>query len=142
MNLKSMFAIAAVLIGLSILTACQNQNSILGKGYITGIELICIQRCAEAVDRPFQKREFSDQASWVEFRNAIENANEIDGILNYGVDFEMTIHLSDQSMQQFHLSLGRDLGLNGLLVALSNNHQGFSIDSDDADKLRKIIWGE
>jgi hypothetical protein len=123
-----------------LLSACQSSVDIVLKSdEVTAVKLTCIQLCNEWEDKPFQERDFEGESTSA-FIEAIDNVAEIEGVLDYGAEFEMTIYYNDKSSQGFDLSLGKERGNTGLLVALSNTHQGYSIDSEVADELRALIW--
>lgn len=124
-----------------ILSACSNNpNKNLKTGKIEMIQLECIQLCEEREDKPFDQRQFDEKAAITIFVNAIKRASPMTGSLDYGAEFELTITFKDQSALGYHLSLGKEKGNRGLLVPLSNTHQGYTIKAADADKLRDLIW--
>ncbi len=83
---------------------------------------------------------FTDYKSLKMFIEAIENAEEMPGILNYGTEFTMNINFEDGSFTRYSLTLGKDIDDEGLLVDFSNTHKGFSIQQEDSNKLRKLIY--
>jgi len=73
------------------------------------------------------------------FEAAIKNAELMPGILNYVAEYTLQISSSKQSMKTYHLSLGADRTMKGLLVDTLDTHKGYEIPIDDANKLRDII---
>ncbi|TES46035.1 hypothetical protein E2L07_19765 [Halalkalibacterium halodurans] len=71
------------------------------------------------------------------FIEAIENAQKMEGMLNYIAEFDLTVNFKDKSSAHYHLSLGGETEGEGLLVSLSNTLQGFRIQKEDTKLLRE-----
>jgi hypothetical protein len=91
-------------------------------------------------NRSFKTKKFTDANSITFFIEAIENAEEMEGMLNYVAEFDMTVNFKDKSSEQYHLGLGVETEDEGLLVATPNTTQGYIIQKVDAKKLRGIIY--
>ena len=91
-------------------------------------------------NKSFKTKKFTDANSITIFVEAIENAEEMEGMLNYVSEFDMTVIFKDSSSEQYHLSLGVETEDEGLLVALANTTQGYTIQKVDAKKIREIIY--
>lgn len=139
---RFMLSISLVIAGLLVLTACQsnNPNKEIKSNDIAMIQVKCIQLCEDWEDKPFDERQFDEKSDITIFVNAIKRAKPMDGSLDYGAEFELNLFNNDQSTQGYHLSLGKNNGNTGLLVALSNTEQGYAINVEDADQLRDLIW--
>ncbi|MBU9720871.1 MULTISPECIES: hypothetical protein [Bacillaceae] len=83
---------------------------------------------------------FRDHKRMNVFIDAIENGEELPGILSYSTEFWLSINFDDGSVEQFDFSLGTDDDIEGLLVNLINTHKGFAITIEDSNALREIIY--
>ena len=139
---RRLITIIFIVVGLTFVSACQsnNQSKVLINDKIVLIKLKCIQLCEDWEDKPFLDREYSDKTSIDIYTNAIRDSKPMEGALDYGAEFEMNIYYKDQSTQGYHLSLTNSKGYSGLLVALSDTAQGYSIEVKDADQIRDLIW--
>jgi hypothetical protein len=91
-------------------------------------------------NKSFKSKKFTDANSMKIFIEAFENAEKMDGMLNYMAKFDMQVNFKDKSSTQYHLSLGDNTEDEGLLVNVSNTTtQGYIIQKVDAKKLREII---
>jgi hypothetical protein len=57
-------------------------------------------------NKSFKTKKFTDANSITVFLEAIENAEEMAGMLNYVSEFDMTVNFKDKSSEQYHLGLG------------------------------------
>ncbi|WP_138755025.1 hypothetical protein [Paenibacillus sinopodophylli] len=85
-------------------------------------------------------QQFNDLQSFEVFQMALKNANKMPGILNYLADYNLQVKFPDQTTKAFHLSLGTDTNMKGLLVNLENTNEGFEIPVVYANQLRQLIY--
>ena len=140
---KRLITIIIVFIGITLAyTSFRsiNQNKVLKNEQIEFIKLKCIQLCEDWEDKPFLDRDYTDKTSIDIYRTAIRDSIPMEGTLDYGAEFELNIYYKDQTVQEYHLSLTKSKGYSGLLVALSDTQQGYSIEVKDADQIRDLIW--
>lgn len=115
----------------------KNQDSIQENGGVS-VNLICsrqdnIKECTD--------QQFNDLQSFQVFKTALDSAEKMPGMINYVAEYNLKIKFQDQTTKTFHLSLGTDKDMNGLLVDLENTNQGYEIPVIHANKLRELIKG-
>ncbi|NIK79126.1 hypothetical protein FHS15_004284 [Paenibacillus castaneae] len=62
-------------------------------------------------------------------------------MINYVAEYNLKIKFQDQPTKAYHLSLGTNRDMKGLLVDLENTNQGYEIPVIHANKLRDLIKG-
>lgn len=149
--MKHILVISIILI---ILTGCTTQynedsmpdGSSSNTGYLEetnstidtskSVKLTCLHN---REDKPYEDF-VSQELEIVEaFEAVIKNAELMPGILNYVAEYTLQISSSKQLMKTYHLSLGADRTMKGLLVDTLDTNKGYEIPIDDANKLRDII---
>jgi len=115
----------------------KNQDSIQENGGVS-VNLICSRQdnTNECTDK-----QFNDLQSFQVFKTALDSAEKMSGILNYIAEYNLKIKFQDQTTKAYHLSLGTNRDMKGLLVDLENTNQGYEIPVVDANKLRELIKG-
>ncbi|GAE28611.1 hypothetical protein JCM9140_4862 [Halalkalibacter wakoensis JCM 9140] len=93
----------------------------------------------DSKDISLKSKQFTDASRMKTFIEAIENAQKMEGMLNYIAEFDLTVYFKDKSSAHYHLSLGGETEGEGLLVNLSNTLQGFRIQKEDTKLLREMI---
>ncbi|WP_078552103.1 hypothetical protein [Bacillus alkalicellulosilyticus] len=91
-------------------------------------------------NKSFKTKEFKDESSIKIFIEAIENVVQLEGILNYKSEFDVTVTYIDKTTERYHLNLGVETEDEGLLVILPDTNHGYIIKKEDANKLRGIIY--
>ncbi|AIQ30689.1 hypothetical protein P40081_22855 [Paenibacillus sp. FSL P4-0081] len=126
-----------LLLTLIMILGCseKNQNSIQENGGVS-VNLICSNNKNECTDR-----KFNDLQSFQVFKTTIDSAEKMPGNLNYIAEYNLKIKFQGQTTKTFHLSLGTDRDMKGLLVDLENTNQGYEIPVIHANKLRELIEG-
>lgn len=125
------------MLSLIVILGCndkQEEDALENDG--VSITLICIQQqnanaCTD--------QQFHDLQAFQVFTTAIDRAVEMPGIHNYGAEYRLNITYSKQTTKAFHLSLGVNREMKGLLVDLDNTSQGYEISVEQANKLRDLI---
>ncbi|WP_139997492.1 hypothetical protein [Paenibacillus paridis] len=102
------------------------------------IDLVCI---AHTGTNECSDRKFSDLESFELFKTAADRAVKMQGILNYAAEYTLSITFQNQITKKYHLSLGTDREMKGLLVDLANTHEGYEIPITEANKLRDLMKG-
>jgi hypothetical protein len=126
--------LVAILLLLVIITGCNNNtDSIIS---ITSIGLDCNKTTN---DELCESKYLDDPQSIKIFEEAINKAIKMEGILDYSAEYNMTITHSNNTTKNYHLSLGTDRLLNGLLVDQSNSSQGYEIPKKYANQLRDVL---
>ncbi|RXZ77603.1 hypothetical protein EBB07_30295 [Paenibacillaceae bacterium] len=115
----------------------KNQDSIQENDGVS-VNLICSRQdnTNECTDK-----QFNDLQSFQVFKTALDSAEKMPGILNYIAEYNLKIKFQDQITKAYHLSLGTNRDMKGLLVDLENTNQGYEIPVVDANKLRELIKG-
>ena len=105
------------------------------------VSLECIQECLKQNKVPFSNKQFIDKKSIDQFLTAVNKAKRIEGSLDYGVDFLMTITMSDGKQNKYYLNIGNtERPKNGLLIKLPDTEKGYSISEKTSEKLKQIIY--
>ncbi|WP_422657519.1 hypothetical protein ACK8P5_17375 [Paenibacillus sp. EC2-1] len=103
---------------------------------IISISLECLQ---PAKGESCKDQFFDDTQSIILFENAINHAVIMPGELNYIAEYEMMVTYTNDTELKYHLSLGTDRTMNGLLVNTSNSSQGYEIPLKYANELREQL---
>ncbi|MBB6633623.1 hypothetical protein [Cohnella thailandensis] len=91
--------------------------------------------------KPFDKKVYEDRASIALFAKAVNQAEKMEGELDYGAIFLMTFRMKDGSSSEYHFNIANtDSPQNGLLLKLPNTSQGYRISQATSEKLKKIIY--
>jgi len=83
--------------------------------------------------------EFEDPVEIGIVIEAINKAERIAGILDYSVEYKMSLTDADGSLTKYDFSIGKDPKQSALLVNHEDTHVGYSIPIEDANKVRKLI---
>lgn len=133
------YLLTFLLLTLIMILGCneKNQDSIQENGGVS-VNLICSRqdntnKCTD--------QQFNDIQSFQVFKTAIDGAEKMPGILNYIAEYNLKIKFQDQTTKTYHLSLGTNSDMKGLLVDFENTNQGYEIPIVDANKLRELIKG-
>ncbi|OAB40920.1 hypothetical protein PMSD_00815 [Paenibacillus macquariensis subsp. defensor] len=132
-NINSRYLVAILLI-LVFITGCNNNTD--SNDSITSIRLECSKTNN---DELCESKYLDDSQSIKIFEEAINNAMKMEGILNYVAEYSLTITNSNNTTKNYHLSLGSDRLMNGLLVDQSNSSQGYEIPMKYANQLRDVL---
>lgn len=73
------------------------------------------------------------------FEDIVNQAEKRTGILNYVAEYKLELINSEQEAETYHLSLGTDRTMLGLLVNTSDTHQGYEISIEHANRLRELL---
>jgi hypothetical protein len=138
MRLNLIRIILLILI-ISLISGCniQKQND----KDVSRIKLECIQLCLEMKEKPFEEKEYSDSDSIALFIKALNESKKMQGILDYGAIFVMTLYFKDGSQNSYHLNIGNtDEAQKGLLIKLPDTEQGYEIPENISNELKKLIY--
>ncbi|WP_309274237.1 hypothetical protein [Paenibacillus sp.] len=91
-------------------------------------------------ERPFKEKTFKDKDEINIFTSAINNAEPISGMLDYGAIFLMDIEYKDGTTRSYHLNVDKEEETTGLLVELPGTTKGYRISEETCNELRKIIY--
>ncbi|WP_144023827.1 hypothetical protein MHI37_09440 [Paenibacillus sp. FSL H8-0548] len=86
-------------------------------------------------------QQFNDLESFQVFKTALDSAEKMPGMINYLAEYNLEVKFQDQATKAFHLSLGTNRDMKGLLVDLENTNEGYEIPVIHANKLRELIEG-
>lgn len=96
--------------------------------------------CPKTINNELCESEYLDDAQSIKiFEEVINKSTKMEGILNYAAEYNMTISNSNNTTKNYHLSLGTDRLMNGLLVDQSNSSQGYEIPMKYANQLRDVL---
>jgi hypothetical protein len=92
-------------------------NSNIKSKDVKDVSLECIQECLKKKSVPFSIKQFIDKKSIDLFLNAVNKSKKIEGSLDYGVDFLMTITMNEGESKKYYLNIGNtERQQNGLLI--------------------------
>ena len=135
--MNRVFLLLMVSMFLFLFTACNDDNSVTIRGKeVTGINLSCTH-LTNQTDCVIKR--FADIQSFLLFKEAIESAKKMSGILDYAAEYKLKITFKDNTTSTFDLSLGPNREMEGLLVDLADHDQGYEISNSSANKLRDLI---
>ncbi|MFD0678302.1 MULTISPECIES: hypothetical protein [unclassified Paenibacillus] len=128
-----------ILLSLLFILGCKekNQDAILSIDEVS-VNLICKQ---EANTNECTNQKFKDFQSFQIFKTALESAVKMSEKIDYAAEYNLSITFQDQTTKDFHLALGTNRDMKGLLVDLKNTNQGYEIPIAHANKLRDLIRG-
>ncbi|OBY78313.1 hypothetical protein BBG47_17390 [Paenibacillus sp. KS1] len=88
-------------------------------------------------EKPFEDKQFKDLDSIALFMQAINESKKMNGILDYGAIFLMTVYSVDGS----HLNIENiEYPQKGLLLKLPNTEQGYEIPENISKDLKDLIY--
>ncbi|AJS59314.1 hypothetical protein [Paenibacillus sp. IHBB 10380] len=132
-NINTRYLVAILLI-LVFITGCNNNTD--PNDSISSIRLDCLQTNN---DELCESKYFDDTQSIKIFEEAINNAIKMLGNLDYVAEYNLTFTSSNNTTKNYHLSLGSDRSMKGLLVDQSNSSQGYEVPMKYANQLRDIL---
>ncbi|CAM4009275.1 hypothetical protein SAEN111111_02985 [Saccharibacillus endophyticus] len=125
-----------VLILALLLTGCAPKSKpIVEESPSAAVTLRCV---TELDGLPCEDFEFTEREAVEAFEQAIANAQQEPGNMNYSAEYEMQWS-KDRETKSYHLSLGAKRDMQGLLVKLPDTLTGYSISVEDSNKLRDIL---
>src|SRR5690242_12641759 len=101
MNKTKIIFILAVTI---LIAGCNLINHGIKSNEVISISLECIQECLKMKDKPFAIKRFEDHESIKKFVKAINQAEKMEGILDYGAIFLMKLSYKNGSSNEYHLN--------------------------------------
>lgn len=124
------------------LTGCKTLSGkeIFSKKEVESIKLECMELCKQKGNVAFSVKTFEDDNDIEMFVKAINKAEKIKGMLDYGTLFLMEVILKDGTQKKYVLNIDKEFGTNGLLVESSNSSQGYTITQELSFELSKIIY--
>jgi len=125
-----------VLIFVLILAGCTPKStSTIEESPNAAVTLHCVM---ELDDLPCEDFEFTEREAVEAFEQAITNAQQEPGNMNYSAEYEMEWS-KDGETKSYHLSLGAMREMRGLLVKLPDTSTGYSISVENSNKLRHLL---
>ena len=135
--MNKVFLLLMVSMFLFLFAACSDDNSVTIRGKeVTSIKLSCTNLTNQT---GCVNKSFADIQSFLLFKEAIESAKKMSGILDYAAEYKLKITFIDNTTSTFDLSLGSNREMKGLLVDLADHDQGYEISNYNANKLRDLI---
>lgn len=134
MRIRTRYLIVFLLISVFFMGCNQSEKDT--KNSIISISLECLQ---PNEDEMCMDQFLDDTQSITLFENAITHAVKMPGELNYIAEYKMTVTYTNDTELKYHLSLGTDEAMNGLLVDTSNSGQGYEIPLEYANDLREWL---
>ncbi|QHW33060.1 hypothetical protein GZH47_21150 [Paenibacillus rhizovicinus] len=119
---------------------CGSKAEVVKDQAITSITLVCADLCKELSDPPFNQKVITEVEELKTFKHAIDKAKIMQGDLDYGVVFLMSISYSDHTQQEFVLNVDNEDGRTALLVDRADSGQGYEIPPEPTSALRKMIY--
>ncbi|NOJ73509.1 hypothetical protein [Paenibacillus alvei] len=126
---KGIVAITILLL-LLLTTGCEEER------YMISIKLECEQTSMAKICSNYES---NDEKVIQKFERAIETATKMSGELNYVPQYKVTIHYSDNAVEQYHLSIGTDQAKKRIVVNLAASQIGYEIGKSYTNQLRKIL---
>ncbi|WP_308639755.1 hypothetical protein [Paenibacillus silvisoli] len=136
------FMIVVVLCGLGGCASKDKDEARPTSSDIKEIKLACAQMCKEMESPPFDEKLITAEDDIEAFANAMNNAEKMAGVLDYGVIFNMAITYENGSEERYVLNIDNDENSVGLLVNLNDSGQGYTISEQATRMLRTIIYGK
>lgn len=106
------------------------------------IQLESIDSYFSSGDKPFTVQTIEDKDEVEQFIQAINQAQERLGMLDYSPMFEMNITYSDGTSELYHLNVGNGEVARGLLVRLGEQYAAYEIPEDAYAELARLIYYE
>lgn len=127
---------------MNLISGCSIQNnSDRNNQDVSSIKLECIQLCLRLNEKPFEEKQFKDLDSIALFMQAINESNKMNGILDYGAIFLMTVYSVDGTQRTYHLNIENiEYPQKGLLLKLPNTEQGYEIPENISKDLKDLIY--
>ncbi len=125
-----------------LLSGCQNAFGFINARWISEITLDCQPADGRAQSEPFESRTFTDPAFIKLMADAMNGSKRVQNDLYHGAEFKMKLTFGDGYTEDYILNLGEAIGKQGLLVPAENSAKGYTVSAKDADKLRKLVYGE
>ncbi|MFC3802636.1 hypothetical protein [Cohnella sp. GCM10012308] len=128
-------------------TGCANDAGTKGKVVLNGKEIVSVKlECAEFCKKagtPFAEKTFTKEngEELKLFRKAIVNAEKMNGVVDYGVDFFMYLSFGDGTQKKYVLNVADEEGRTALLVNTDDSSQGYTISKGLTNELRSVIYG-
>jgi len=139
--MKKLIWIPLLLIVGVILYASYKQLTIVNHAQaIEKITLTCRDECMDITNRERHVLEITNKKDVKQFVNAVRNASQVPGVLNYMVEFEMRWIYSDGTTEDYYLTLRNTRELGGLVVKPQDSHTGYSVSVNDANLLRDLLY--
>ena len=103
---------------------------------IISVKLECLHSVNEG---KCENKYFEDVQSLMIFEEAIAVTTKMTGDLNYIAEYSMIITYSNNTNKNYHLSLGSNRSMKGLMVDQTNSSQGYEISTEYANQLRDLL---
>ncbi len=104
------------------------------------VDLECSDMCMRMSEVPFTKRRFDVPNELAQFEAVLEQAERMEGILDYGIMYIMHVTQSDGTQKQYVLNVSDEDNTTGLLVDLDVSEVGYSIPKELHQQLREMIY--
>lgn len=134
MRIRTRYLIVFLLISM-FFVGCNQAKEETGNS-IVSISLECLRPTKDEI---CTDQFFDDTQSIRLFKNAITHAVKMPGELNYIAEYEMIVTYTNDTELKYHLSLGTDRTMSGLLVNTSNSGEGYEIPLEYANDLRERL---
>lgn len=135
---KTIIALVIIL-GLSGCKVVTNEVDV-NKIDITAIKLECLELCKQKGNVAFSVKMIEDHKELEIFAQAINKAEKLQGILDYGALFGMEVLYKEGTPKKYILNIEKDFGAKGLLVEATNSSQGYTISEELSFELSKVIY--
>ena len=143
MKKRIFILIGACLLLLILFSMFVNPNHIKSSKVLS-IKLECVDACENTKNTPvpFTEKTFVNKDEIRTFVQAINQADKLNGELDYGVLFFMHLSFKDGHEKKYVLNVGNSekKGTKGLLVDTVDSGQGYSIPEKWHEELRKLIY--
>jgi hypothetical protein len=137
---KSVLTLTLVLIIALIGYKTWGHELTIHKNAIATIKLVCLELCKQKGNAAFSVKTIEADEDLEMFAKAINKAEKLQGILDYGALFEMDILFKDGALKKYDLIIEKEYGAKGLLVESTKSSQGYTISQELSFELSKIIY--
>lgn len=131
---------ALILVLIMVLGIVGCGNKVENEKEIISIKIECTDICKTMKNTPFIEKTYEKEEEIRVFQRAINTAEKINGILDYGVTFYMYVSFEDGTQKKFVLNVDDDDASTALLVDTAHSEQGYRIPQEQTNKLRKILY--
>ena len=130
---------AFILVFIMVLGIVGCGNKVENEKEIVSIKIECADLCKTMKNTPFTEKTYENEEEIRIFQRAINTAEKINGILDYGVVFYMYVSFEDGTQKKFVLNVADDDSSTALLVDTAHSEQGYTIPKDQTKELRKTL---
>lgn len=142
LSYRKRFWLCALCFVLIICSGCgeEETKTEIFKEEVVSIRLECVQSCLELQYKPFTVKTIEDEDEVKRFVQALNQAEERLGMLDYSAMFMMRVTYDDGTIHQYHLNIREGEIERGLLVDLNGLSTAYELPEDAYAELAGLIY--